>query len=100
MSHFGAVENVTVDSNVLLGGGYTIYVSPAEDPNTGKSHPVSNVTLSNNDIGYGQYRAVAGNHGTNYTFLNNHNFPSDAHLLAAGPRPAGSASEQTPAAVQ
>jgi len=101
VSHFGAIDNVTVDSNVLLGGGYTIYVSPAEDPNTRESHPVSNVTLSNNDIGYGQYGAVAGgNHGTKYTFLNNHNFLSDPHLLAAGERPAGSASEQTPAAVQ
>jgi hypothetical protein len=96
VSHFGAIEDVTVDSNVLLGGGYTIYVSPAEDPNTGEAHPINKVTISNNDIGLGKYGAVAGgNHGTNYTFLNNHNFVNDAHLLkSGGSAAAGSAPEQ------
>lgn len=85
VSHFGKIDQVTVDSNVLLGGGYTIYVSPAQDPNTGESHPIANVTITNNDIGFAKYGAVAGgNHGTNYNFTNNHDFGRDAHLLAAG----------------
>jgi hypothetical protein len=84
VSHFGTIRDVTVDSNVLLGGGYTIYTGPDK-------HPVSDVTFSNNDVGLGQYGVLmGGDHGTNFVYVRNHSFSNDARLLA------GSASNSGP----
>jgi hypothetical protein len=78
----GAIDNVTVDSNVLLGGGYTVYTGPA-------GNPVSNVKFTNNDIGLARYGDLAGgDHGSGFVWQNNHNFATDAHLLTGASKPA------------
>ena len=41
--HFGNINDVTVDGNVLMGGGYTIYAMNAE-------HAAANIKITNNDI--------------------------------------------------
>jgi serralysin len=75
VSHFGAIDDVTVDSNVLLGGGYTIYTGPDK-------HPVSNVRFTNNDIGLGQYGdLMGGNHGQKFSYAGNRRFSTDARLI-------------------
>ena len=67
VSHFGAIDHVTVDSNVLLGGGYTIYTGSA-------GNPVSNVTFINNDIGLGKFGPLmGGDHGSDFVFQRNRN---------------------------
>jgi Ca2+-binding RTX toxin-like protein len=72
VSHFGAIDRVTVDSNVLLGGGYTVYTGA-------DGNPVSNVTFTNNDIGLARYGdLMAGDHGANFVWQNNHSFSSGA----------------------
>jgi hypothetical protein len=84
VSHFGAIADVTVHANVLLGGGYTIYTGPDK-------HPVSNVSFTNNDVGLGQYGdLMGGSHGEKFTYAGNHRFSTDARLVggvaaAAGP---------------
>jgi hypothetical protein len=47
---FGAISNVSVDSNLLVGGAYTVY----SDSNGG-SAPITGVSFTNNHIGGGQY---------------------------------------------
>ena len=49
-NEFGDADNVTVSGNYLLGSGYTIYVSAASTPYT-----FSNISVTNNDIGFGLY---------------------------------------------
>jgi hypothetical protein len=46
--HFGNINDVTVDGNVLMGGGYTIYAMNAE-------HAAANIKITNNDIGLGHW---------------------------------------------
>ena len=45
-NYFGAVNNVTVNNNLLVGGDYTIYVDGTQG-----SDPITNVSITNNDIG-------------------------------------------------
>ena len=49
-NEFGDADNVTVSGNYLLGAGYTVYVSAASTPYT-----FSNISVTNNDIGFGLY---------------------------------------------
>ena len=49
-NYFGALNNVTVNNNVLVGGDYTIYVD-----GSASSAPVSNVSITNNHMGTGIY---------------------------------------------
>ncbi len=49
-NYFGPVDNVTVNNNRLLGGGWTVYVDGRFN-----SSPITRVTYSNNRIGYGQW---------------------------------------------
>ena len=44
----GSVSNITVDNNLLIGGGYTVYVQP-------KTGAMPNVVVTNNHIGPGQF---------------------------------------------
>jgi hypothetical protein len=46
--HFGNINDVTVDGNVLMGGGYTIYAMNAE-------HAAANIKITNNDIALGHW---------------------------------------------
>jgi Ca2+-binding RTX toxin-like protein len=64
VSHFGTINDVTVDSNVLLGGGYTIYAGQDR-------YAVSNVRIINNDVGLGKHGGlIDGNHGANFVYAN------------------------------
>ena len=49
-NYFGPVKNVTVNDNLLVGGGYTVY-----DDSTRSGGPGSNVSFTNNHMGKGQY---------------------------------------------
>jgi hypothetical protein len=48
-THFGAVDRVILDRNLLVGGGYTVYIT--EDKGT----PLTNVVFTNNHIGRGRW---------------------------------------------
>jgi hypothetical protein len=49
-NYFGPISNIKVDSNVLVGGGYTVY---SADQFTGGS--ISDVSFTNNHMGSGQW---------------------------------------------
>jgi hypothetical protein len=49
-NEFGNADNVTVSGNYLLGAGYTVEVGSANTPYT-----ISNVSIANNDVGFGLY---------------------------------------------
>jgi hypothetical protein len=58
-NYFGAISNVSVDNNLLGGGGYTIY-----DYARFNSSPVTGVSITNNHLQSGQwgYTDIAGTH--------------------------------------
>jgi hypothetical protein len=49
----GPISNIEIDNNLLVGGGYTVYV----DGRSG-NRPISNVTISNNHMGRGHWGIV------------------------------------------
>src|SRR5215213_7941489 len=70
VSHFGAINDVTVDHNVLLGGGFNSYVGQDQGA-------INNVKLTNNLMGLSEYGdkegqfLMPGNHGTNFVMTGN-----------------------------
>jgi Bacterial Ig-like domain/Bacterial Ig domain len=55
-NYFGGVNNVTINDNLLVGGGYTVYlVSNADVIEDGSGGKVSNVSFTNNHLGMGKY---------------------------------------------
>lgn len=52
-NNWGPVSNITVDNNILVGGGYTIYVDAHFN-----SNPITGVVITNNHIGPGGYGAT------------------------------------------
>jgi hypothetical protein len=50
---FGPINNVTENDNLMVGGGYTLYVD-----NSHAGGPVTNVSITNNHLGQGQYGYV------------------------------------------
>ena len=85
-NYFGAVNNVTVNNNLLVGGGYTVYLVSNTQSNGGggQGGPVSNVSYTNNDLGTGQwgYADFAGPYQPAYTG----NVNDGAALAAALPK--------------
>lgn len=57
-NYFGPISNITVDNNLLIGGGYTVYSSAQFN-----GGPVTGVSFTNNRLGKGQwgYRSVVKN---------------------------------------
>lgn len=49
-NYFGPIDNMVVDNNRLIGGGYTVYDSGQFNSNT-----LTNVSITNNRIGIGYY---------------------------------------------
>jgi hypothetical protein len=49
-NEFGNADDVTISGNYLLGAGFTVEVASASTPYT-----FSNITVANNDIGFGWY---------------------------------------------
>ena len=58
--HFGNINGIVAENNVLLGGGFQIYCPPsATDPNTGASYTNNNCVIRNNEIGQGYWANAA-----------------------------------------
>ena len=55
-NYFGAINNVTINNNLLVGGSYPVYVQG----NLRASAPVTNVIVPNNDVGLAMGRRRAG----------------------------------------
>lgn len=49
-NYFGAVSNVTVNNNLMVGGAYTVYADGSQG-----SKPITGVSITDNHIGGGQY---------------------------------------------
>ena len=85
-NYFGVINNVTVNNNLLVGGGYTVYLVSNTQSNGGggQGGPVSNVSYTNNDLGTGQwgYTDFAGPYQPAYTG----NVNDGAALAAALPK--------------
>ena len=65
VSHFGAINDVTVTGNVLRGGGYTIYAGPD------RNISVSNVKITGNEVSLGAFGPlISGDHGSNFSYSN------------------------------
>ena len=88
--HFGTVSNVTVDGNVLLGGGYTIYAMNAQ-------YTADHITISNNDIGLGIWgQLYPGTRPENFFYVSNHNFSTGTLLPRIGMASTGIAPSPIP----
>jgi len=81
-NYFGAVNNVTVDNNLLVGGGYTVYLVSNTQSNGGggQGGPVSNVSYTNNHLGKGYWGYTAFEGPYNPVYIGNVN---DGAALAA-----------------
>ncbi len=64
---WGPTSNISVDNNLLVGGGYTVY-----DDAHFNSSPITGVSFTNNHLASGQYGTTDFN-GTNPTFTGNVN---------------------------
>ena len=83
-NYFGNVNNVTVNNNILIGGGYPLYVDASQG--TGN---ITNVSITNNQIGLTQYSygytdLNPGSVGT-YSVTNTGNAQDGTALLATVP---------------
>lgn len=96
VSHFGPVDDVLIDRNVLLGGGYNMYCGPSP-------HPVNSVRVTNNLYGLSAFGAgteagfivgggVSPANGSNFQKSSNQQFataPDNVVILgASGAQPA------------
>src|SRR6185437_2443588 len=81
-NYFGAINNVSVSNNLLVGGGYTVYLVSNTQSNGGggQGGPVSNVSYTNNDLGSGQFGYTAFEGPFNPVYTGNVN---DGAALAA-----------------
>ena len=78
---FGAINDVRVEDNVLLGGGYTIYAYNA-------TYAASNITIANNDIGLGHWgQLYPGSQPANFSYYYNKDFSSGSNLTNIGVAP-------------
>ena len=59
-NYFGSVRDVAIDNNRLVGGGYTIY----SDGQFSSGGTISGVSITNNDLGKGQYGYTSINKNT------------------------------------
>src|SRR4051794_13854770 len=81
VSHFGAISDVKIEHNVLLGGGFNSYVGQDK-------YAVSNVRMTDNWMGLSEYGdkeaqfVMPGNHGTGFVMTGNGLFSPAADGLA------------------
>ena len=73
-NYWGAVSNISVDNNLLVGGGFTVY-----DDGHFNSNPITGVSFTNNHMGSGGY-GITDFNGTKPTYTGNVN---DGAALAA-----------------
>ncbi len=50
-NYWGPIDNVVIDNNLLIGGGYTVYINEM----AGQGGAVTNVTYTNNHVGKGYW---------------------------------------------
>ena len=87
--HFGAVNDVTVEGNVLLGGGYTIYAMNAENR-------ANDIRIANNDIDLGKWGDLyPGSKPSNFVFSSNDGAISTGSGTSAPSQPSGSSPPPT-----
>jgi len=55
-NYFGPISNIVVENNLLLGGGYTIYVDGQFN-----DHPIAGVSITGNAMGRGRWGITAFN---------------------------------------
>jgi Ca2+-binding RTX toxin-like protein len=91
-NNFGPISNITVDNNLLVGGGYTIYVDGQFN-----SSSVTGVSITNNHMGSGS-AGITNFNRTSPVYTGNVN---DGATLAAtlGNQPSGSPTTGTPTIV-
>jgi RTX calcium-binding nonapeptide repeat (4 copies) len=83
VSHFGTINDVTMDHNVAIGGGFNAYVGQDK-------YAVSNVKLTNNLMGLSEYGdkegqfLMPGNHGSGFTMTGNSLFSAAANTQWGG----------------
>jgi Ca2+-binding RTX toxin-like protein len=83
VSHFGTINDVTIEHNVAIGGGFNAYVGQDK-------YAVTNVKLANNLMGLSEYGdkegqfLMPGNHGSGFTMAGNTLFSAAANTLAFG----------------
>ena len=53
-NYWGPINNVQIDNNLLIGGGYTVYLNEVANGQAGGG-AVTNVTFTNNHLGSGTY---------------------------------------------
>ena len=53
-NYWGAIDNVTIDNNLLIGGGYTVYINEIASGQPGGG-TVTDVSYTNNHIGGGYF---------------------------------------------
>ena len=81
VSHFGTISDVTIEHNILLGGGFNSYVGQDK-------YAVANVRMANNLMGLSEYGdkeaqfVMPGNHGTGFVMTGNSLFSAAADGLA------------------
>jgi len=71
-----AIQNVTIQNNQLIGGGYTIYVQPT-------SYSITSVNVVNNVLGKGQYGYVYQPNGS-ATWFGNTDLPTGRTVTSTG----------------
>lgn len=54
-NYWGAIDNVKINNNLLVGGGYTVYINESAQGTAGTPGAVTNVSFTNNHIGPGTY---------------------------------------------
>jgi hypothetical protein len=79
-NYFGAVNNVTVNDNILDGGDYTVYMDASGDGGPGTGTAVTNVSFTNNHMGAGIYGYTYFKDWTNPVYTGN---VDDGATLAA-----------------
>jgi hypothetical protein len=92
-NYWGAVSNVTIANNLLAGGDYTVYVDSHFN-----SSPITNVKITNNDLGMADYGPLNLNSsgGGTYQVTTTGNVDDGDALVAALPVSIGSGSSPPP----
>ena len=86
-NYFGAVNNVTVNNNILVGGDYTVYMDGTGDGGPGTGTAVTNVSFTNNHMGAGIF---------GYTYFNGWSNPVYTGSVNDGATLVGAAGFQSP----
>lgn len=54
-NYWGPIDNVKINNNLLIGGGYTVYINESAQGTAGPAGPVTNVSFTDNVLVKGYY---------------------------------------------